>query len=80
MGTKDIPKGSTEGILVKGNQRLKETTKRSREEEVELIKEVIQGKRPKQRMVLEVEQTVDAYQKLTKLDHLGRKAAREKVQ
>ena len=47
VGSVDIPKGATEGIPHKGKQRVKETTKRSREEEIELIKEVIKGKKQK---------------------------------
>ena len=47
VGTKDIPRGATEGMPKKGKQRLKEIAKRSREEEVELIKESIRGKNPK---------------------------------
>ena len=80
VGSMDIPKGAAKGLPHKGKQRVKETTKRSREEGIELIKEVIKGKKPKQRMVLEVEQIADAYQKLNKLHQLGWQVAKEQVQ
>ena len=45
VGAMDIPKGATEGLLQRGKPRVKEIAKRSREEEIELIREVIKGKK-----------------------------------